>query len=291
MPLRGIKPEKIEKRLKALFYGAAGVGKTMASIQFPAPYLIDTERGCENDQYVKMLSDKGGAIFQSDDIDEIITEVKSLITEKHAFKTLIIDPLTTVYQRVVDEEALKPSSDGKDPTAFGRHYVAANRKIKHLLTLCNRLDMNVIFTSHQKSVYGEKLQVLEQTFDCYKKMDYPFDLLIEVQKRGGERIGVVKKSRIKTFPDADNFPFSYDEIAKRYGKEVLEKSAEAKELATKENIEEVTRLIDLLKVPETIVSKWLKKSNSESLEEMESDQIAACINSLKEKLTLSEKKT
>jgi GTPase SAR1 family protein len=42
MALRAKKPEAVEKRLKALFYGSAGVGKTTAAIQFPRPYLIDT---------------------------------------------------------------------------------------------------------------------------------------------------------------------------------------------------------------------------------------------------------
>jgi GTPase SAR1 family protein len=65
MALRAIKPKAVEKRLKALFYGSAGVGKTTASIQFPRPYLIDTEKGAENDQYVKMLEKTGGVIFQT----------------------------------------------------------------------------------------------------------------------------------------------------------------------------------------------------------------------------------
>ena len=64
--------------------------------------------------------------------------------------------------------------------------------------------MNVIFTSHQKMIYGDKMEKLGNTFDCYKKMDYPFDLLIEVQKRGDERFGVIKKTRIKGFPDGEN---------------------------------------------------------------------------------------
>ena len=55
MTLRGKKPESVEKRLKLLMYGTAGVGKTTAAISFPAPYLIDTERGAENDQYIEIL--------------------------------------------------------------------------------------------------------------------------------------------------------------------------------------------------------------------------------------------
>src|SRR5688572_789668 len=63
MALRGKTPEKVEKRLKVLFYGPAGCGKTTTSIQFPRCYLIDTERGAENEQYVKLLQASGGAYY------------------------------------------------------------------------------------------------------------------------------------------------------------------------------------------------------------------------------------
>ena len=88
MALRGVKPESIEKRLKALFYGGAGVGKTTASISFPKVYLIDTEKGAENDQYAKLLQKNGGAIFQTSDFDELMKEVKALLSEQHHYETL-----------------------------------------------------------------------------------------------------------------------------------------------------------------------------------------------------------
>ena len=96
MALRGKTPTTIEKRLKALFYGTAGAGKTTAALQFPRPYLIDTEKGAENDTYTKLLEKQGGVIFQTQDFDELLKEVKALLVEKHEFKTLIIDPLTTI---------------------------------------------------------------------------------------------------------------------------------------------------------------------------------------------------
>src|SRR6185503_1106674 len=124
MGLRGIKPEAIQKRLKALFYGGAGVGKTTAAIQFPSPYLIDTEKGAENDQYTKLLKKSGGVVFQTSDFDELMKEVKALLTEKHEYKTLIIDPLTTIYNDLLDKSAIKNKTD------FGRHYSEANKQIK-----------------------------------------------------------------------------------------------------------------------------------------------------------------
>ncbi len=279
MALRAKKPEAVEKRLKALFYGAAGVGKTTAAIQFPSPYLIDTEKGAENDQYVKLLQNAGGAVFQTSDFEELLKEVKSLLTERHDYKTLVIDPLTTLYHDLLDKAAKERISD-KDPdgTAFGGHYGVANKKMKQLLNLLLRLDMNVIITSHAKNEYGTNLAVLGQTYDCYKKLDYLFDLVFEIQKRGKERVALIKKTRVEGFPEGDVFPFSYDEIAKRYGREILEKAAEAEELATPEQLVEVKRLIDLLKVPEETTEKWLKKGESETWDVMNKKSIQAVIN-------------
>ncbi|KTD27509.1 AAA family ATPase [Legionella micdadei] len=276
MALRAKKPEAIQKRLKALFYGSAGVGKTTAAIQFPKPYLIDTEKGAENDQYTRLLQKSGGVVFQTNDFSELMTEVKALLTEKHEYKTLIIDPLTTLYNDLLDKSALK------NGTEFGRHYSDANKQIKHLLNLLLRLDMNVIITSHAKNEYGQNMAVLGQTFDCYKKLDYLFDLVFEIQKRGKDRIGIIKKSRIEAFPDGEQFPFSYNEIAKRYGKEVLERDAIAQKLADKEQIIEVKRLIDLLKVPEEKYQKWLDKANAETFDEMPFDAMEKVIDYLQE---------
>ena len=204
MALRGVKPEKIEKRLKALFYGASGVGETTACISFPKVYLIDTEKGAENSQYIDLLSKNGGCVFQTTDFDELMIEVKSLLTEKHGYQTLVIDPLTTLYNDLLDKSAVK------NGTEFGRHYSEANKQVKHLICLLLRLDMNVLITSHSKNEYGQNLSVLGSTFDCYKKIDYLMDLVFEISKRGNDRVGIIKKSRIESFPSGETFPFSYD---------------------------------------------------------------------------------
>lgn len=274
MALRAKKPEAIEKRLKALFYGSAGVGKTTAAIQFPAPYLIDTEKGAENEQYVKLLIKSGGVVYRTSDFDELLKEVKTLLTEKHEYKTLIIDPLTTLYNDLLDKAAIKVG------TEFGRHYGEANKAMKQLLNLLLRLDMNVIITSHAKNEYGANLAVLGQTFDCYKKLDYLFDIVFEIQKRGKERVALIKKTRMECFPEGDVFPFSYNEIANRYGKNILEKAAEAQELATPEQVAEATRLMELLKFPEENLEKWFKKAEATSLDEMSKKAIQVFIDHL-----------
>lgn len=278
MTLRAVKPKAIQKRLKAFFYGAAKVGKTTAAIQFPRPYLIDTERGAENDKYTKLLEQSGGVIFQTNDFDEVMKEVKALLTEKHEYKTLIIDPLTTIYNDLVEKAGLKMGTD------FGRHYNEANKRIKSLYNLLMRLDMNVIITSHAKNEYGANMAVIGQTFDCYKKMDYMFDLILEIQKRGKERVAMVKGTRIEGFKEDEVFPFNYDEVCQRYGKELLEKDCVAATLASDEQIKEIKRLIEVLNVSQEIVDKMLKKEEVEDFEFMSSDYIQKCISHLKSKV-------
>lgn len=288
MRLRGIKPTTIEKRLKCLFYGTAGVGKSTAAIQFPKPYIIDTEKGVEQDQYVRMIDEAEGALFQTCDFDELMNEVKALLTIKHDYKTLVIDPLTPIYSDLLMKSAnSRITSKDPDGTSYGGHYADANKKINHLLRLLSRLDMNVIITSHSKNevqMHGKEMVITGQTFDCYKKLDYLFDLVFEIQKRGKERIALVKKTRVESFGDGEVFAFNYQEIAKRYGKNVIEKESVSEILATNDQLSDLNNLIDLLKVPGETIQKWLDKSNSEKLDEMKTEDIQKCIDYLSSKI-------
>jgi hypothetical protein len=278
MALRGVKPKAVEKRLKAMFYGPAGIGKTTAAIQFPKPYLIDTERGAENDQYVRLLDSVGGAYFQTADFDEMLKEVKSLMTEPHDYRTVVIDPLTVVYHDLLEK------AEKRVGTEHGRHYGEANKQMRHLLNLLLRLDMNVIITSHAKNEYGSGMTLLGQTFDCYKKLDYLFDLAFELQKRGKERVGVVKKTRVEAFPEGDVFPFTYDVVADRYGRAVLERTSITETLASSDQVAELSRLVELLKIPAATTDKWLDKAMAASFAEMPCSTIQACIDHLRKSI-------
>lgn len=273
--LRAVKPHAIEKRLKMFMFGEAGVGKTFASIQFPMPYLMDTERGAENDQYVKALAGVGGVYFFTTDLDEIINEVLALMTEKHEYRTLVIDPITVPYndacERAAREIAARENKPGVDGTEFGRNKNVADRKMKRLAALLLRLDMNVILTAHAKTKWsrvGGDLKEMGRTFDGYSKLEYLFDLVVEVERRGQERVGIVRKSRIESFTDAEVFPFSYDNVAEKYGRQILERAAEAVSLATPAQVAELKHLVGVLKIDEETIEKWLKKADAEGFEEL-----------------------
>ena len=276
MPLRARKPESVTKRLKLFMFGPAGVGKTTAAIQFPNSYIIDGERGTEN--YDKLITQSGSVVFPTTDINEVVQEVKSLLTEKHDFRTLVIDPITPVYNDLLDKCEMQVGAD------FGRHYGAANKTMKRLANLIMNLDMNVIITAHAKTEYGQNLAKIGYTFDGWRQLDYWFDLVVELGKKGKKRMARVAKTRIDTFPDEDVFEWSYDAIKKRYDASILEREAQQIALATGEQVRELKDLLNIVRLPEGLVDKWLSKAQVETWEDMPADTIAKCIEYVKNRL-------
>jgi hypothetical protein len=101
-----------------------------------------------------------------------------------------------------------------------------------------------------------------------------FDLMFEIEKRGKERVGVVRKTRVKGFPEGEVFPFSYDEIAERYGRGVLERDAVAVPLATAEQVAQIEAILAERKNGEDMREAACKKADVERLDELTQDQAA-----------------
>jgi hypothetical protein len=293
MALRAKAPQAIEKRLKIFIYGPAKVGKTTLATQFPKPYFIDCEKGAENDEYVRLMKDSDAGYLFLNDYDDLYKELTSLLVESHTYRTLVIDPLTVIYNDLLDKSAqtLKRQTRDGDATGmeFGRHKIEPDRKIKRLLNLINRLDMNVIITSHSKTKWtkiGKELVEDGITFDCYSKMDFAVDLGLEARKATtGERTAVVKYTRLgKEFPEDAVIPFTYAAMAERYGRDILERDARPTLLATPQQVEEFKRITALVSYDADLIEKGLAKAQANILEEMPRDTMTKWIAAIKEQI-------
>lgn len=282
MALKAQKPETIEKRLKLFLFGSPKVGKTTAALNFPSVYLIDTEKGSVHDQYVNLMQANGSQVFHTNDVDDVIEEIRTLGTEKHSFKTVVIDPVTMLEADLV-EKAEKEFGAG-DMRIWGKR----DRKMKRLLNLLNKLDMNVIVTAHGKIDYGPNMTRLGTTFDAWKRWPFAFDLIIEIEKRGADRVALVRGSRLETFVESEVFTWSYDEFKRRYP--IIEKDVEPVILATAEQVSELKSLLDLVKMPEGTLDKWLTAANVDVLEDMPSSSIEKCIELVRKKIPTGDKK-
>ncbi len=292
MALKAKKPEIMDKRAKILLFGTAGSGKTRAALQFHRNYHFDCERGADN--YADLYAGSNSVRLQTTDYDEVIDQIKSLTTEKHDYQTVTIDPITTLESDLImrseDSIAASLRNFGKNAidaaeSAKGdmRIWRDRDRCLKRLGNLLLNLDMNVIVIAHGKIEYGENMKKIGTTYDAWKRWIYMFDLALEVERRGLRTVAIVRKTRLEKFPDGDVFEFSYNAIRDRFG-DAMERIVTPVVLASSEQIEELKHLLDIVKMPDDTVDKWLAKANVEALEDMTADTISKCISFIKAKL-------
>jgi hypothetical protein len=287
--LKAVEPEIIEpKKPKVLVFGKPGVGKTWASLDFPKVYYVDTEGGADLDHYRAKLKAAGGVYLGPEqgslDIDEMIAQVQALATEEHDFRTVVFDSISKLWNAALQDEQQRLG----DKDAFGAFKKIPTRKFNDLLRWVNKLDMSVIFIAHSKDDWGKddkgNREVVGETYDGPEKLAYDLHLLLNVVKSGPTRRAKIGKSRLTGFPEGDVIPWSYEEFAERYGRDVIERQSAPIILATPEQVTEMQRLLTLVKVPEDWQEKTFKKAEVESWAEMDSVKIAANIELLKGKV-------
>lgn len=287
--LRAVKPKTAEpSKPKVLVYSKEGQGKTWFTLQFPDVYFIDTEGGARRTHYVELLEASGGVYMGPDqgslDFETVIDQVKALARERHPYKTLVIDSVTKLFNTAVAEEAERLG----DKNAFGADKKAAVQYMRRLVAWMMRLDMSVILTAHQVDVWGVnergQREVIGVGPDCWAKLPYELDLCINLQKVGPRRIGKVGKSRLLGFPEADTFEFAYPVFAERYGRDVIDAASKRLALATPEQVAEIHKLLDTVKLPDGQAEKWLSAASAETWDEVDEDKAAKVIGALKQKL-------
>ena len=295
MALKGKKPEAMEKRLKLFLYGPAGVGKTTAALQFPKSYVIDMEKG--TDYYSESMNKSGSAVFQTISGDDIKAEIKALLTEKHDYRTLVIDPVTQLYNALQDKWTRIFEKNAKGDAAeiqdFGmRYWGRVKSEYKSIQRMLLSLDMNVIITSHQKDVYGAGMQKIGVGPDSMKGDQYVFDLVFRLDNVNGKRVAFTEKERAEIgknkFPES--FEWSYDNFTKFYGKDVIERASAPVAMATPLQVQEVTRLLEIIKIEDEKISDWFTKADVETWDEMKFETIQKCIDFLKTKIATVERK-
>lgn len=284
--LKAIKPQVIEPgKPKFMLSGRPGVGKSLFGLQFPTPYYIDTEGGAVRKQYREALSASGGAYFGkeqgSQDFATVIEEIKTLATTKHDFKTLVIDSFSHLYNTAAAAAEEKIGND------FGRDKKEANRPSRQLLRWLENIDMTVLLICHSRQKWerrGKEVIDAGTTFDGFDKLEFSLDLWIEAQKMGKVRSFIVKKSRIDTFQEGEEFPLDYKKFAELYGVGLIEKAPKPVTMATEAQVNELEGLLAVVKYDPATVQKWLDKANAENFSELNDKQITACIEAARAKV-------
>lgn len=274
---------------KMVLYGASGVGKTWFTLGFPNVYYISPEPGATRKHYTDRLKAGGGVYIGPEDgaqdFDVLIGQAKALASEQHKYKTLVVDSITEIFNLAIAKEAERLG----DKNAFGADKKPAIANMRRFIAAIARLDMNVILVAHEKAEWGtdDKGQRCEvgRVPDCWDKLIYSLDLAFQCKKVGPNRIAITKKSRLIGFPEGENFALDFAEFSERYGKDIIEKEVKVLTLATPEQVADIKRLVDLLKVEQATIDKWYEKANAESFEEFSTETATQIITALNKKLS------
>ena len=287
--LKAKPPEETKPgKTKGVIYGASGVGKTWFTLSFPTPYYFDTEGGADLRHYQARLKEAGGAYLGPEDgtldFNFLIEQIQALATEKHTYKTLIIDSITKIYQTAISNEQERLG----DKDAFGASKKPAVAAMRRLVNWIMRLDMNVWFVAHETAEWGLNAKgdrtEIGKAPDTWDKLIYELDYAGRVVKTSGGRVMITRKSRLLGFPEGEAFPLEYAEFATRYGKDFIEGESKIITLIDQDRLNVITKLLTVVKVEPESMEKYFTKCGVEKVEELTVEQGDKLIEGLKKKV-------
>lgn len=280
--LRARKPNtEMVTKPHVMLFGPPGVGKTWVALDFPKVYYIDTEGGATLPQYQRKLEAADGMYFGKEEgsnhFPTVIAELHTLATTRHDRLTVVVDSFSKLYNVAAAQAEVYVGSD------YGKDKKEANKPTRQLMLALERLDMNVVLICHAKDKWvkvGKELANEGHTFDGFEKMEYDLHLLLYVAKGGQAK---VHKTRLEGFPRDSAFPWSFAEFERRAGQTLMLRPPRPFVAATPDEVAEVKRLLDAVKIDPEWERKCLAKANVESWEEVDGETIKKCIKYLQDR--------
>jgi len=218
------KAEVQADRLKMYIYGEAGTGKTVTSLQFPNPAVIDTEKGSKH--YGKYFDFYR---IETSNPKEVLKAIEELIENPQKFKTIVIDPFTPLYEKIMDGQLTRMKIKNGDPnyTLQPKDYRPIRAEVKNLIDRLLSLDMNVIVAARSATLYSQEefMKILGTKPDGPKDMPYMFDVVLELTKimRDGKEVFIARTEKDRTNTLPATFDFTYQSFVEYVGIEGLER--------------------------------------------------------------------
>lgn len=131
---------------RTILYGAPKVGKSTFGSEADAPVFVTTEDGVANIPVDQTPMAKTW--------DEFLANVKALATDKHSYKTLVIDTLNGAAALAAQHVCRKLFKDDWGPkgfTAFGQGWSATSEEMRALidpLDTCRERGMWILMLAH-----------------------------------------------------------------------------------------------------------------------------------------------
>ena len=273
------------RRLKLFVFGDTGTGKTTLALQFPAPAVIDLERGTEH--YADSFAYH---VTKATNWDDLVEKVRWLATQPHDYQTLVIDPFTLAYDALMEKWNAIFLNRNKSSKGFkfdyydlqAKDYRPIKAELKTFVRLLLSLDMHVIVIARAKTQYaeGEFMKAIGETFDAEKSMPYMFDTILHLNRdAAGLHLAHCVKDRTNSLNTTGAFEISYKVLSECFGAKLLTGPATRK-LASDEQLATLRELFPLFGLSDEAISARLTAYGAETLEDLTADNATIIINKL-----------
>jgi hypothetical protein len=210
---------------------------------------------------------------------------------KHGYSTFTLDPITVAWESLQKKWSDTFLRRNKDAKAFKhefyelgpREWGTIKSEWRELMRQLLALDMNVICTARQKTLYadGGFMKPAGTTFDAEKSLAYLFDIVLRLfRNKNGQFMAEPVKDRSNKLPKTE-FEISYQLFADMFGEDILTSEARPLVPASEEQVRETRALIVTLGIRDDVVRQRLATFGAERIEDLSADAAVEIIGKLK----------
>ena len=140
-----------DRSVIATVTGDAGIGKTVLAATFPKPIFIRAEDGLQS---IK-VENRPDAFPIIQTVDDLWSQLTTLINEEHDYKTVVIDSVTQLEslfgQHIIESDIKKPKGLAQAMGGYGAGFLAVGAlhgRLRKAAQILNNKGMHVIFIAH-----------------------------------------------------------------------------------------------------------------------------------------------
>lgn len=140
------------KTWNIMLYGPPGTGKSTAAASSPGPVLYLNADGPGALRFARTKSKIDEAVWKG--VETLEAAFVALRDRTKAYKTVVIDPISEVYDDILRDLA---TNRGKSPDAKVaiQHHGEALERIKRFNKLTRDMDINVVWVAHEQQTQDE----------------------------------------------------------------------------------------------------------------------------------------
>lgn len=279
------------QRLKVFVYGDTGAGKTSLALQFPSPAVLDLEAGT-----VPYRVEGAFDVLDATTADEAIAAIDWLRTQRHEYRTLVLDPIT-VFWDALQKKWSDIFLDRKEGGKGHRHefyelqlndWSTIKADLKSFLRRLLSLDLNLVVTARQKPQYadGGSMRKIGETFDGERSFPYLFDVVLHLHHEGEVFRAVVLKdrgNRLRSVELAGRSPGEiYEQIRELVGAEDLDRAPVEADLVDAETASRIRSIAQSLGATDEQIDRRCEDYGARSVGELSAESAAKILESLEE---------